>query len=247
MDTRRLLLADASVEFCDAMAEMLGGAYELRICHDGMTARTLLDSFRPDLLVLDLTLPGLDGIAVLRTAAGAHHRPAIIVTTRFLSAYIEGAIESLGVDYLMMKPCDLRALGEHIHSLLETAGRTLQVPAGPEVSVANMLLTLNISTKRRGFRYLETAITLFEQDPGQSVTKVLYPAVAKLCGCSGVSVERAVRAAIHCAWECRDEKVWRLYFRPCRDGSVPRPTNTEFIAILAERLRQRHQIHNQAQ
>lgn len=237
MEIRRLLVADASAEFCDALAAVLGGTYELRICHDGLKAKTLLDSFQPDLLVLDLTLPGLDGIAVLRAAAAAPCRPSILVTTRFLSSYIESAVEALGVDYLMMKPCDLRALADHIHSLSDCGTRVF-VPAGPEVSVTNMLLALNVSTKRRGYRYLETAVTLFEQDPGQSVTKSLYPAVAKLCGCSRASVERAIRAAVHCAWERRDEKVWRLYFRPCRDGSVPRPTNTEFIATLAERLRQ---------
>lgn len=236
MDTRKLLVADPSQEFCDALTCMVGGAYELRICHDGLDARALLQSFQPDVLVMDLTLPGLDGISVLREMGSSPVRPAILVTTRFLSPYIEAAIAGAGVDYMMLKPCDMQALAEHIQDL------TLR-PAAPilpasRATVRDILLALNIPAKRRGFECLEAAITLYEQDPLQSVTKVLYPAVAKQCGGSGVSVERSIRGAIWYAWTNRDEKIWRMYFHACADGFVPRPTNMTFIASIAQCLRQ---------
>lgn len=245
MDTRKILVADASLEFCGALSDALGGAYELRICHDGLQTQSLLETFQPDVLVLDLTLPQLDGIAVLKMAVSAFHRPSILVTARFLSPYIERAVEALCVDYLMVKPCDIRAVADHIHDLAGRNGEVLFTRPDPAVTVANMLLNLNISTKRKGFRYLEEAIAMYEKEPGQSVTKVLYPAVAKQVGGSKDSVERAIRAAIHAAWGRRDEKIWRLYFTPARDGAVPRPTNTAFIATLVECLKRqcRDQMH----
>lgn len=236
MDIRKLLIADGSAAFCGALTDMLGGAYETRICCDGIQTRALLEEFRPDVLVLDLTLPGLDGIAVLRELAGRSQRPAILVTTRLLSPYIQHAVEALDVDYLVVKPCDIRALADRIHDLAQEP-LAPQILTSPELSASNMLLDLDISIKRRGFRCLETAVVLFSQNPGQSMTKELYPAVARQCGGNGEAVERAIRGAVHAAWERRDEAAWRRYFRPCRGGMVPRPTNTAFIAALAECLR----------
>ena len=143
------------------------------------------------------------------------------------------------------EPCDIRAVADHIHDLAGRNGEVLFTRPDPAVTVANMLLNLNISTKRKGFRYLEEAIAMYEKEPGQSVTKVLYPSVAKQVGGSKDSVERAIRAAIHVAWGRRDEKIWRLYFTPARDGAVPRPTNTAFIATLVECLKRqcRDQMH----
>lgn len=237
MDTRKLLVADASAELCGALADVMGGTYELRICHDGLQAKALVESFRPDILVLDLALPGLDGISVLRDIAAGTCRPAILVTIRYSSPYIERAVGALGVDYVMMKPYDLRALAERIHDLTECSEGAVYMLPSPQRIVTNMLLALNVATKWMGFRYLEAAVELYDQKPGQSVTKELYPAVAKLFDTNGQSVERAIRSAIHLAWERRDEAVWRMYFTAGRNGSVPRPTNTIFIANLAQQLR----------
>lgn len=246
MDTRKILVADASLEFCGALSDLLGGAYELRICHDGLEAQSLLESFQPDVLILDLTLPQVDGIAVLKMAVSSIHRPAALVTARFLSPYIERSVEALGVDYLMAKPCDARAVADHVHDMANRGGNLSILRPDRTVTVATMLLNLNISTKRKGFRCLETAISLYEKHPGQSVTKVLYPEVAKQLGCSKDSVERAIRAAIHTAWTRRDEKIWRLYFPTGREGIVSRPTNTAFIATLVECMKRQCRDQMQA-
>ena len=235
METRKLLVVDTSTSFCAELAEFLGGAYELRTCNDGLQARALLESFCPDILVTDLALPGLDGISLLKAASYAPKRPAMLVTTRFTSLYIEYAITEIGVDYLMVKPCDLRGLADRIHDLSQCEGGMIPMPC-EKTSVSNMLAALNVQVKRKGHTYLETAIELYRKDPCQSVTKVLYPTVAKICGGSRDSVERAIRSAIHAAWNRRDEKVWRLYFPTCREGVVPRPSNTTFIATLADLL-----------
>ncbi len=245
MDTRKLLIADASAEFCTALAHTLGGAYDLRICHDGFEARAMLDSFQPDVLVADLTLPGLDGLSLLKAAAAGAYRPAMLILTRFMSSYIERVVEQIGIDYLMMKPCDLSAVAERICDLAERPKVIpVPVPVG-DVTLTDMLLMLGVSIGSRGFQCLDAAVTLYEQSPNQSVTKVLYPAVARICGGRKEAVERVIRTAISRAWERRDEKIWRLFFTPCRDGFVCRPTNTVFIATLAERLRRQNQSEAQ--
>lgn len=241
MDTRKLLVADASVSICASLGNVLGGAYELRVCHDGLEAQALLNSFQPDILVIDLALPGLDGLTVLKTAACAGCRPSVLVTACFVSPYIENAVRALNVDYLMVKPCDIHAMAERIHDLADGVAGTAVAPPSSGNTVANMLLALNVATKHGGFRRLEEAVILYEQNPDQLVTKHLYPEVAKRCGGNSRSVERAIRSAIHSAWARRDEKVWRLYFHAGRDGSVPRPTNTAFISTLAELLRRQNQ------
>ena len=235
METRKLLVADASVSFCAALTGALGGTFELRTCHDGLQARTLLESFQPDILVTDLALPGLDGISLLKAASNESKRPALLVTTGFFSPYIENAIAEVGVDYLMLKPCDLRAMVERIQDLSQCDCAAIHLPCA-RTTISNILMALDVPVKRKGYQYLESAIELFEKDPQQSMTKVLYPAVAKMYGTSRESVERAIRSAIQGAWDDRDEKVWRLYFQPCRNGMVPRPTNKAFIAALAELL-----------
>lgn len=241
MDIQKLLVADPSAAFCAALADALGSTYEIQVCGNGLDARSLLDSFQPDILVIDLTLPGLDGISVLKGLSGRGKRPAVLVTASFVSPYIESAMQALNVDYLMMKPCDMSGLADRIRDLTEDKGNVvLKAPSAVD-SIANMLLALNISTKHSGFRCLEEAIVLYEQMPNQSVTKQLYPEVGKRCDGSGLSVERAIRSAIHAAWERRDERVWRMYFSIGRDGLVPRPTNTTFIATLANLLRRQHQ------
>ena len=245
METRKLLVADSSASFCAALADALGGAYELRTCNDGLQAQALLESFQPDLLVTDLALPGLDGLSVLKAAGFASKRPKTLVTTRYTSPYIERAINEVGVDYLMMKPCDVQALAERIQDMSQSVCCSVPMPI-PRTTTSNVLLALGVSVKHKGYQYLEIGIGLFEKDPQQSMTKALYPTLAKRYDTSRESIERAIRSAIQSAWDNRDEKVWRLYFQPCRNGMVPRPTNKVFIAALAEVLgnqeRQRAQM-----
>lgn len=240
MEIRKLLVADASPSFCAALSEILGCMYELRICHDGLQALSLLHSFCPDILVTDLALPGLDGISLLRSAADCAKQPVRLVTTRFCSPYIEGMISQLGVDYMVMKPCDMRALAERIHDLSQCD--SVARPVSCRTSIGNLLLMLGVPAGRKGYPYLERIIELYGEDSGRSLTKELYPAVGRENRVSGASVERAVRSAVHTAWEQRDEAVWRLYFSAGRSGRVPRPTNRSFIATLAEVLGKQEQL-----
>ena len=223
MDAMKLLIADGNEEFRRALAAELEGAYHVRCCGDGKEALSLLRSFVPDVLVLDLMLPELDGISLLQSAASAGLCPMVLVTSRFYNDYILGALGELSVGYMMRKPCDIRA--------------PLVTPPDPQTQVTNLLLSLNIPSKLRGYAYLREAIPRMMKDPDQPITKVLYPAVGAVFGCKGTHVERSIRSAIDTAWKQRDDRVWQRYFRVGSDGVIPRPSNAAFISRLADALR----------
>ena len=235
MKRQKLLLADNSVVFCEALAQLLQSEYEMRVCRDGMEALSVLEEFRPDVLVADLMLPGMDGISLLKAAASRPCRPALLATSCYESPFIRQMIKQIGVDYMMLKPCDIRSLAERIRELSqgEDDRSSLSVHRDP---VAMLLMALSVPSGRRGYRCLETVISLYRADSGRSLTKDLYPTAGRLHGSNGAAVERAIRSVIETAWENRDESVWRLYFSATRGGVIPKPTNRGFIAAVATAL-----------
>ena len=236
MDKRKLLIAESAEDFRDALAQTLQGTYHIAITSDGQQALQLLRSFLPDILVLDLMLPGLDGISLLQQAVESGIRPMVLATTRYPSQYTLAALEQLGVEYVMVKPCDLHAVALRVTDL----SQQLKVPAfsqpEPRALISNTLLRLGISTKLRGYSYLREAIILMSRDPNQSITKELYPAVASLCDGTAIQIERSIRSAITTAWKRQDPHIWQLYFAASENGRIPRPTNAAFISRLADLL-----------
>lgn len=236
MQVRRLVIADETEEFAEALADILRGGFDLRVCRDGKTAEELVKAFRPDVLVVDLMLPELDGISLLQSEAVQERKPIVLATSRYLNDYILDALAKLNVGFVMPKPCDVRAAAAHV-SELSTRIQVRSV-TGPDVeaSAANILLALGFRTKVRGFTYLREAITITMQKPGLSITKELYPAVAQRCGAEAKLVERSARSAIEATFARRDKKLWQMYFAGME--MEKRPTNAEFITRLAEVLRQ---------
>ena len=161
----------------------------------------------------------------------------VLATSRFINDYVLEAVEKMGVGYLMMKPCDVHATAARISDLSRRIRPPVLSRPDPRTQVSNLLLTLGIPTKLRGYAYLREAILLMASAPGQSITKELYPAVAAACNCKKDHVERSIRSAIQIAWKNRDEQVWGIYFRPEADGTIPRPSNGTFITRLADSLR----------
>ena len=233
---QKLLIVDASEEFCDALADMLKNTYAVRICTDGDCALELMGTFGPELLVLDLTVAGIDGLSVAQMISDGRGRPAILATTRFISDYVLEAASRIGIDYMVVKPCNLRAMAARLADLAANRKRGEVAYQDQKVSVANLLLNLGFSTNCKGYNYLREAIPVYAKDPGQAMTKELYPAVAKSFGASALQVERAMRTAIEKAWKRRDDNVWKLYFAPLADGTIEKPCNSEFISRLADML-----------
>lgn len=231
-----MLIADSVEEFCLALAEQLKGAYRIKICHDGPEALELICSFKPDMLVLDMMLPGLDGITILEEAAALGVQPVVLAVTKDPSDYVIRSATRLGVGYMMVKPCKIKATVARLQDLTEYLRPQEVTRPDPRTAVSNILLALGISTKLRGYAYLREAILEMMRTPGQSVTKILYPAVGKLCDASDTQVERSIRSAILKAWNQREETVWRRYLQPNSEGVLERPTNAEFISCIADRM-----------
>ena len=234
---QKVLIADGTEELCIALAEHLQSRFQVITCREGNEALELIFSYRPDVLVLDLMLPGLDGISLLREAEAAGQLPIVLAITRFVNDYVIETLTQMGVGYIMRKPCDTMAAVERVTDL---SSRTWgERPSGyhRNSDAASMLRELGIPEKRKGYRYLLEAVTLMAEDPMQAVTKELYPAVGKRCGVNKEQVERSIRGAIQTAWEKMDKSKWERYFPGDSTGKIQRPTNGEFISCLADRIR----------
>lgn len=236
MQLRRMLIVDPSEEFRNSLADALRGAYQIRLCGDGIQAQALLREFSPDILVLDLVLPGYDGLSLLQWALERDIRPMVLATTRFFGDYVLESLERMGVGYVMVKPCDLGAVVRRIGDMSSRIQPREVAHPDPRNQTSGLLLALGVPTKLRGYAYLREAILLMMCDPTQSITKELYPEVARLCGCAPSHVERSIRSAVAAAWERRDDQLWRLYFQPDENGQILRPSNGAFITRLADSL-----------
>lgn len=236
MEKPKLLIGDPAEDFRNTLAQTLQSAYRVRTAGDGWQLLQLIHSFLPDILILDLIMPGLDGITLLQRAAEQGILPKVLATTRYLSDYTLEAIEQLGVGYVMLKPCDVSAVAARVSDLSHRLPTpALSVPDS-RVLISNTLLRLGISTKLRGYGYLREAVLLMSKHPDQSITKELYPTVASVCNVTSVQIERSIRSAISTAWEHSDPRIWQLYFSCDDSGLIPRPSNASFISRLADSL-----------
>lgn len=236
MAQRKLLIADKSEEFRYALAAALREEFQILHCGTGPEALEALRSFRPDVLVLDLMIPGLDGISLLHTSAEEGICPAVLATVSLPSKYIDEAAALLGVSYLLVKPCNIRATAQRIREINLPIHSPKAIATDPRKAVSELLLSLGFSTKLRGYTYAREAILLLWKNPDQSMTKELYPAIAHLCDTNSKQVEHCIRTAIEKAWLRRDNRIWQHYFLPSPDGTIPKPSNAVFLSLLANSL-----------
>lgn len=239
---RKLLIAEGSEELRQALAQSLDGEFAVQTCADGEAARKLLHEFVPDLVVLDLMLPEIDGITLLRCMAEEKIRPAVLVTLAYQSPFILAALEKYGVAYAVSKPCDANALASQVCFLADSLTPE-EVPAPlPELSLPSILLQLGIKPKLDGYEQLLLAIPRYLEDPRQNLTKELYDFVGHAVGKTALAVERSMRHAIQSAWSRADMNIWRQYFPAAPDGTVPKPTVGSFIAHIGAIL-ESHQLY----
>lgn len=233
----KLLIADPSEVYLSALTTSLAGKFEIRTCRQGVEALELLRRFRPDLLVLELMLPELEGMAVLQQVMEEGIAPNTVVVTRFVSEYVQAALPRLGVSYLIAKPCRMDALC----SRLEDIGRTVDRHAAEKPDhitlISNVLLELGFRSKLRGYGYLRDAIAMEMQAPNRMITKEIYPEIARRYNATALQVERSIRSAIGKAYEGGKRQVWERFFPGDGSGSGACPSNGEMICTLANRLR----------
>ena len=247
MDKRTsVLIADNSEEFCTSLAAALQRTDRFTIvgiAGDGEKAMKLLEEHRPDILVLDLMLPQKDGLSLLKSISGWDRRPAVVATSGFMTDYVASAAAGLGVAYLMLKPCDTQALVDRIDELRFDSGRlpATRRPAQPqsiEALVTGIIHEIGVPAHIKGYQYLRDAIIIAvgDMDVINAITKVLYPQVAKTFQTTPSRVERAIRHAIEVAWDRGDLDTLQRFFGYTVSNTKGKPTNSEFIALIADRL-----------
>lgn len=229
----RIIIADHSEDFTQLLSGALRSRFLVEACSQGSLVLERLRQSGADVLVLDLMLPGTDGMELLKRIRQEKLASAIIVTSAFLSDYIAHQLHRLGVDYAAVKPCSVSALAERVEELC--AG----LEAEPEQTdsrcvVTSILLALGFQPHKKGFRQIRDSVLMLARDPGLQVTKNVYPDVGKATGANAQAVEKAIRSTITAAWENRDNDIWRLYFTPAPNGQVPKPTNSAFLARIAD-------------
>ena len=226
---QKILIADSSAVFSAALSAKLKAEFQIATCADGHSALELLRKYQPDILILNLMLPYMDGLTLLQETT---FRPRVILAiTMHTSHYLEQAVYAMGIDYTLIAP-SAEVVVRRLRDLLQQY-RLPPESADLQSKATHHLQFLNIPTHLDGYRQLAVALPMFAENPQQLLTKELYPAVARICGCKDSrSVEHSIRKAIHAAWQHRDIAIWRKYFT---DRNIC-PSNKEFICRLAEIL-----------
>lgn len=235
----KLLIADKSEAFCQALAEQMRGLYEVHTCKDGMRAVELVKKIEPDVLVLDLSLSGLDGIGVLHAIQNAGYHPMVLAITYQVTNYIISVLESLCVSHMVQKPCSVLNVAARLYEFNLYLGDSNLKTWNLRDEAYTILLSLGVSLCGKNFVCIHEALVYMTEYQNRFVTKELYPAIAARCGGTPKRVEKAIRDAIEKAWKNRDERVWQLYFTYGRDGTIPCPSNGEFLSRLAFYLHRR--------
>lgn len=226
---RKLLIAVRSDDLIAVLKRLFQKDFELSACTDGNTAYTLIKHIQPDVLILDLLLPEIDGLELLRLLQ-PNVPSATLVLTDYTHPHVFQQAVDLGAGYIMAKPFRTEAVHSHVMQLLQFAD-SRQAPNDPQSVAAAHLTVLGLCSGHDGYQQLRLGIPLFRQDPALRLGKELYPAIITLWG-SGTpkQIEHSIRLAITNAWKERDKAVWDSYF----PGYEKCPSNKDFIARLAQ-------------
>ena len=244
-ELKKIVLADASEEFRRMLADMMENEPDLSVAGQTGSGEELLELIarhRPDVVVMDLMLTGMDGLEALEQIKPGFGRPRVLVLSAFSTPGLSEQIVQSGGDYCMLKPCRAQTVIERARRL--TAAPSLEdvreeVKARDlERQVTAIIHEIGVPAHIKGYQYLREAITLAVADMEviNAVTKVLYPAVAKKFGTTASRVERAIRHAIEVAWDRGDLDTLQKYFGYTVSNAKGKPTNSEFIAMIADRI-----------
>ena len=240
-----VFIADSAEDFCanlTAQLQQVEGFQVVGCAYDGEQALRRITELKPQILVLDLMLSKRDGISILKALNASDRRPITLATSGFVTEYVASAAANLGVRYLMLKPCDMTALVERLEEI-RGVGQRAGAPrrndkAGIESMVTGIIHEIGVPAHIKGYQYLREAIIIAvnDMDVINAITKVLYPQVAKTFQTTPSRVERAIRHAIEVAWDRGDLDTLQRFFGYTVSNTKGKPTNSEFIALIADKL-----------
>lgn len=244
----RILIADDNREFCETLKEFFQQQedFELAgVAYNGLEAMDLIEQEKPDVVILDIIMPRLDGIGVLEKLASglANHRPKVVMLTAFGQESITQRAVELGADYYILKPFDFTVLATRVKQLAHGISVTPYVSAAKErnldVAVTNIIHEMGVPAHIKGYHYLRDAILMVINEINLlgAVTKELYPMIAQKYHTTPSRVERAIRHAIELAWDRGNVEMMNKFFGYTINLERGKPTNSEFIAMIADKLR----------
>ena len=258
MEKSKILVVDDNKEFVKLLSTFINSQPDMEVVAtacDGSNTVSLIRKYKPDVLLLDVIMPEKDGLAVLEDLERASdiEQPLTIVMSAIGQEKITQKAINLGATYYVVKPFDMSTLVERLRDLLDTTpsvnnvftttftnnfkDKRKEVPL--EVRVTNIIHDVGVPAHIKGYQYIREAIILAVQDEEfiNSITKILYPTLASKFDTTSSRVERAIRHAIEVAWNRGQIEMHDKIFGYTVNSNKGKPTNSEFIAMIADRLR----------
>lgn len=245
-DKVRVLVADDNKELCQLLEEYFLGQDDMELVgigYNGVEALKLIQEQEPDVVILDIIMPHLDGIGVLEKIPemGLSHRPKFIILTTLSQETMTWRSIALGADYYILKPFELEVLGARIRQLADgqPAAVSIAKSRNLDVEVTKVLHLMGVPAHIKGYQYLRDAILMVIDDMSLlgAITKELYPLIASKYVTTASRVERAIRHAIELAWDRGNVEVMSRFFGYTINSERGKPTNSEFIAMVADKVR----------
>ena len=253
-DKIKVLLADEDVAFRRLVTDACLKSGDIEIvaqCVDGTEVLKAVMEYNPDVLIMETLLKSVDGFTLLRliNEMPENEKPATIVSTTFITNQVIGEILAAGATFIQPKPLDPENLVDRIHRVAQVKRevRTNEESAQAidlENKVTEAIHEVGVPAHIKGYQYVRSAIIIVMEDNDviNAVTKVLYPTIARKYKTTSSRVERAIRHAIEVAWDRGDIEVLQRIFGYTVSNAKGKPTNSEFIAMIADRLRLQNKI-----
>jgi two-component system response regulator (stage 0 sporulation protein A) len=259
MEKTKVAIADDNERMLELLVRIVENDADMSLvgtAKDGEEALEVIEEHQPDIVLMDIIMPKLDGLSLLdkvNRGTDERKRPSFIMISAIGQEAITEDAFSKGADYYIMKPFDndfvieriKRARGRQLLTQGIARGEALkrqqsQVQAHDlESDVTNMIHEIGVPAHIKGYQYLREAIILSVNDIEMlsSITKILYPTIAKKYQTTSSRVERAIRHAIEVAWSRgKMDTIDELFGYTIHNGKG-KPTNSEFIALIADRIR----------
>lgn len=256
MNQLSVLIADDSADFGVQCQKVLS-SYGMRVitcAKDGVVLLEKINTQKPKVVIADMFMPNLDVIGVLQNIRGLPEKdkPLVMVLSAVDSSKLEGEVLRAGASYVFIKPFDIGMLAERIIKFSGWKNETRAViskdgaisDSDLELMVTEIIHQIGVPAHIKGYHYLREAIMLSikNEEVINSITKLLYPTVAKKFTTTSSRVERAIRHAIEVAWDRGDLDVLNAYFGYTINNDRGKPTNSEFIAMIADKIRLRIRV-----
>ncbi|MGE5604612.1 MAG: sporulation transcription factor Spo0A [Bacteroidota bacterium] len=260
MSEINIVIADNNRELCATLADLIELQEDMELigtAYDGIEALQIVEETKPNVLILDITMPYLDGIGVLEKLAEFEQPPIVIILTAFEQEAMIQRLITMGASYYMVKPFDAATLIERIRQFAKkhqsSPLKTIKTSEEPgiyasnrrektnsqlELEVSKLFHEMGIPAHFRGYAYLRDAIIMAarEVEVLGNITKNLYPRIAEKYRSSASGVESAIRHTIEIGWERGNSEFIRDFFG-AENGKNRFPTTASFIAKVADKLR----------